>query len=117
MLLEKTNKINAILSLLKAGDLTDWVVTTDSVLTQRKVAEAILAQRGDYLVVVKRNQQTLYEDISFLQSFPMDMDFVLSEAHTTDLHGNRIESRRLWASSDLVGYSDWPGLQQVLRQD
>jgi predicted transposase YbfD/YdcC len=28
-------------------------------------------------------------------------------------HG-RIELRRLWASSDLVGYTDWPGLQQAL---
>ena len=30
-------------------------------------------------------------------------------------HGGRIEQRRLTASTALVGYSDWPGLQQALR--
>ena len=32
-------------------------------------------------------------------------------------HGDRIEHRRLTASTALVAYSDWPGLQQVLRVD
>jgi len=113
---EETNEIAVVLSLLKAVDLTGWVVTTDALLTQREVAEAILAQGGDYLMVVKHNQPTLYEDISFLFTEPLDLVH-LSTAQTTDLHGDRIETRRLWASSDLVGYSDWPGLQQVLRQD
>ena len=30
-------------------------------------------------------------------------------------HGDRVEVRRLWASSDLAGYSDWPHLAQVCR--
>lgn len=94
-----TNEITTVLSLLRAVVLTGWVVTTDSLLTQREVAKTILTQRGDYLMVVKQNQQTLYEDISFLFTEPMDMDFVLSEAQTTDLHGNRIETRRLWPST------------------
>ena len=33
----------------------------------------------------------------------------------TGQHGGRVETRRLWASSDLVGYSDWPHLAQVCR--
>ncbi len=31
------------------------------------------------------------------------------------MHGNRIEERHLWTSTALVGYADWPGLQQVLK--
>jgi len=69
---DRTNEITAVLSLLKAVDLTGWVVTTDALLTQRGVAETILAQGGDYLMVVKQNQATLYEDISFLFTEPMD---------------------------------------------
>ena len=30
-------------------------------------------------------------------------------------HGDRVEVRRLWASEELVGYSDWPHLAQVCR--
>ena len=28
-------------------------------------------------------------------------------------HGDRVEVRRLWASAELAGYSDWPHLAQV----
>ena len=28
-------------------------------------------------------------------------------------HGDRVEVRRLWASAELVGYSEWPHLAQV----
>jgi hypothetical protein len=31
-----------------------------------------------------------------------------------DTHSQRIERRRLSASTELVGYSDWPGLAQAL---
>jgi hypothetical protein len=31
------------------------------------------------------------------------------------IHGRHDETRRLVASTDLAGYSDWPGLAQVLR--
>lgn len=34
---------------------------------------------------------------------------------TTNKHGDRIERRKLWVSSDLAGYSDWPHLAQVCR--
>jgi predicted transposase YbfD/YdcC len=30
-------------------------------------------------------------------------------------HGDRWETRRLWATTELVGYSDWPHLAQVCR--
>ncbi len=35
------------------------------------------------------------------------------QAVQVDQHGDRVEVRRLWASADLVGYSDWPHLAQV----
>lgn len=34
---------------------------------------------------------------------------------TTNKHGDRIERRRLWVSSVLAGWSDWPHLAQVCR--
>ncbi len=30
-------------------------------------------------------------------------------------HGNRWEERRLWASTALEGYLDWPGVKQVCK--
>jgi len=33
----------------------------------------------------------------------------------TGKHGDRVETRRLWSSDALKGYSDWPHLAQVCR--
>jgi hypothetical protein len=52
--------------LLKSVDLTGWLVTTDAFFTKRKVAKAILGQKGDYLMAVKQNAPLLLEDISYL---------------------------------------------------
>lgn len=35
----------------------------------------------------------------------------------TGKHGDRVETRRLWSSDALKGYSDWPHLGQVCRME
>lgn len=39
----------------------------------------------------------------------------LPQVVRTNRHGDRWEERRLWASEELVAYSDWPHLAQVCR--
>ena len=39
------------------------VVVADALLTQREVCEQIVAGGGDYLLPVKGNQPTLYQDL------------------------------------------------------
>ena len=43
-----------------------------------------------------------------------DPDAPVVEATSVTRHSQRIEQRRLRASTELVGYSDWPGVGQVL---
>lgn len=43
-----------------------------------------------------------------------DPDAAVSVAEETTVHSQRIERRRLRASTELVGYTDWPGLAQTL---
>lgn len=101
----------------------DWhgrVLTGDALYCQRNLCEQVLAGGGDYLLVVKANQPTLYEDLRLLfDSDPSERALPLidrREAQTVDQgHGRHQELRRLVASTDLVGYSDWPGLAQVWR--
>lgn len=38
-------------------------------------------------------------------------------AQESDLHGDRIEHRRLFTTTRLNDYLDWPGVQQVCRMD
>lgn len=90
-------------------------VINAALLTQREIAQTILASRGDYLMVVQEHQPTLYADI--VAAFVPEADDTgrVGSACTVTEHGDRIEYRRLTASTTLVGYSDWPGLQQALR--
>lgn len=81
---------------------------------QRNLCQQILDAGGDYLVMVKRNQKGLYEDIALLFDEPPPGEvFAISQQQCQ--HGSRRELRRLWASTGLRGYLDWPGAQQVCK--
>lgn len=111
---DKTNEITAVVPLLRGLVLEGRVVTVDALLTQRAVARTILAQGGDYVMIVKDNQPRLREDIALVFADPPVGDEQRSVQRTDRGHG-RIEWRRLTASRSLVGYGDWPGMQQVFR--
>jgi len=111
---DKTNEITAVVPLLRGLLLEGRVVTVDALLTQRTVAQTIVDGGGDYVMVVKENQPQLRQDIELVFTDPPLGDDPRSAQSTDSGHG-RIEWRRLTASQALVGYSDWPGLQQVFR--
>jgi len=108
---DKSNEIPATADLLAMLVLEGTVVTADALLTQRSVSETILDAGGDYLLVVKENQPTLHMEIATLFADPA-APVVVAEQVTT--HSQRRERRQVRASTELVGYTDWPGLQQVV---
>jgi predicted transposase YbfD/YdcC len=97
---------------LAALPLRGRLVTGDALYCQRPLCRQIRRKRGDYLVVVKANQPTLYWAIGTLFAEPPPGE-VFATAVTWNQHGDRVETRRLWASSALTGYLDWPGSKQV----
>ena len=129
---EKTNEVPISRQLLKAFDVSQKVVTTDALLTQRRFCEEIIAQKADYLLPVKANQRQLYQDIQ-------DLFAPLSETDTPEVETRRFETlhtqagahldtatsvekahgffttRTLTASTLLTDYSNWPGLAQVCQ--
>jgi predicted transposase YbfD/YdcC len=114
---EKTNEIPAVLELLAGRDLRGTVITVDALNTQRATAELIIGQGGDYLMVVKKNQPTLYEDIEtlFQSNLPPEASDRDRCSRPGKGHG-RLERRTLACSSELGGYLDWPGATQVARR-
>lgn len=111
---DRTNEIGQTDELLAALVLEGRIITADSLLTQREIAQAIIAGGGDYLLPVKENQPSLHEDIALVFAESKLLQDTITEACTVDQHGGRIEERRLRASTALAGYTDWPGHQQVL---
>lgn len=59
----KSNEITAIPEILNLLDLSGALVTIDAMGCQKKIVEAIADKGGDYLIVVKENQDNLYKAI------------------------------------------------------
>jgi predicted transposase YbfD/YdcC len=96
------------------------VLTGDALFCQRHRCAQVLAAGGDYLLLVKENQPTLFADIGLLFDPPATLGtpelLDRREASTRDRgHGRQDEVRHLIASTDLTAYLDWPGLAQVFR--
>jgi hypothetical protein len=60
---EKSNEITAIPELLELLVLEGSIVTIDAMGTQRAIAEQIIEQKGDYVLALKENQGSLYENV------------------------------------------------------
>lgn len=118
---QKENEIGVAPTLVQALDLRGKIVAADALHTQRALSVQILAAGGEYLWRVKDNQKTLRADIAEL--FTADPRTVEGGHVRHDLrtarqvtkgHGRR-ESRQITVSTELRGYSEWPGLEQVFR--
>ncbi len=120
---DKSNEIGAMHELLANlvvhGRLQGRLITGDALLTQQAVARTITENGGDYLLVVKQNQPTMHRDIQDLfftaDTAPSLLADTIQTITEVRVHGGRIEERVLEASTALCGYSEWPGIQQVLR--
>lgn len=95
--------------LLANCDISGKDITADALLTQRALASYIVAQHAHYHFTVKGNQPTLERDIALLFERRQAPDFVQV---TPPDHG-RIETRRIWCSSALNAYLDFPHVGQV----
>jgi predicted transposase YbfD/YdcC len=95
--------------MLDAIDIAGLDITADSLLTQRDLADYLVGRGAHYHFTVKGNQPTLQEDIRVLFAQRAGADF--TEISPAD-HG-RIETRRIWCSSRLNDYLDFPHVGQV----
>jgi len=111
----KTNEIGAIRELLKSFVFEGQVITLDSLLTQRRVSQDIIEGGGDYVMIVKENQEALLDDVKTVFDGPCSHLLRKSSDKTIDIGHGRIEERFLTSSDELNGYSDWPGLHQVFE--
>lgn len=121
---EKSNEITAVPELLAALDLSGCVVTVDALNTQTATAEQIVKANADYILPVKANQGTLYEDLELLfegfeaenyRAVPHDTAKQVAEGH------DRRELRQCWVVSEpeyrayLRREANWPKLTSLVK--
>lgn len=111
---EKTNEIPVARAILPYLQLRGRVVTADALHTCAETAHAILTQHADYLLVVKRNQPTLYDECV---AFFSDPTARVGRTTTIDRRRGRTETRTLYVTTQLnthlMRYSAFPHIRQV----
>lgn len=117
----KENEITKAPAVIRLAKIAGKVVTGDALHTQKRLAQTILDEQGDYVFPVKENQPALYKNIQslFAPEHPkpgfgkIQTDFLTAQKVNKG-HG-RIEVRTLTASEMLNTYAASPGLAQVYR--
>lgn len=112
---EKSNEIPTGPELIKQLNLSDSIITADALNTQKDTVNAIVKSKGDYVLALKANQGTLYQEVS--ESFHdegllKDLDYYteLEKSHS------KIIKREYYMTNDiswLTNYKDWNKLKAV----
>jgi predicted transposase YbfD/YdcC len=116
----KRDERSAVPALLAGRNLCGVVITLDALHTLKSTARTILAQGGDYLMVIKKNQASLYEfvDLLFgLPAHPADHEVWDQAGPTVEKGHGRLETRTLISGNAHIEDVEWPGVAQVIRRD
>lgn len=117
----KSNEITAIPEMLNMLDIKEAVVSMDAMGTQKSIAKQILDKKGDYMLALKSNHPTFYDEVEdfFTQSLKAEFKNTESVQRTTiDKGHGRIEERKYYiCSSDYDCLSEkekWDGIKSII---
>ena len=108
----KSNEIPAVQELLRELDISGCMIVADALNCQKKTAKAVVSGKGDYLLSVKSNQETLKTDIADYVQDP-DLQKTMDKIIQKEKNRGRIETRTAFATDDIAwlpGRQAWPGL-------
>jgi len=112
---EKSNEITAVPKLLEMISLKGAIVTADALNCQRAIAAKVIEQGGDYVLALKGNQGTLFEDVRLYLDDPAQAATLLASEPEVDGDHGRIETRQAFVCRKVDWLRDhaWPGLAAV----
>ncbi len=109
---EKTNEIPVFQQMLEYLSIKGKIITADALHCQRETCKKIVCKQGDYVLGLKQNQPSLYEDIS-LYAEKADCE-EMQTYQSVGQNAGRIEKRicrKIKDISWLLERHDWPGLR------
>lgn len=101
----KSNEITALPELIQILDLAGCVVTIDAMGCQREIVKKIVEKDADYVIAVKKNQPTLYEQIKQLFKQAIETqgkDLNLSSFNSREKNRGREEIRNYLMITDVA---------------
>jgi predicted transposase YbfD/YdcC len=111
---EKSNEIPAIPELLGVLELSGAIVTIDAMGCQKEIAAKIRERGGDYVLAVKQNQPTLYEQVREAIDEGLEQDAEPIDEPCTDEKGHGRQEVRTYAVFPAPEGVDPEGLWQDL---
>jgi len=117
---EKSNEITAVPELLKLLDLKGCIVTVDALNTQKEIANEIREQGADYVMALKENHPTLYNEVKGIFNAVREddnNDGSISVTESVETNHGRTETRRCWsveAPNWITGFEGWRDLQSLI---
>lgn len=91
---ERSNEITAIPELLQVLEISGALVTIDAMGCQKEIAAQIRAAEADYILAVKQNQPTLYEQVEGAIDAALEQDAgEIAEHQTVEKGHGRHETR------------------------
>lgn len=116
---DKSNEITAIPHLIDMLDVTNSIVTIDAMGCQKKITGKIIDAGGDYVIALKGNQNTLYQEVSrhFNNILDMTHNKYVDVFDIEEKSRDRVEKRKCLVTQrlDWLNVKDqWPGLKSCL---
>ena len=118
---DKSNEIPAVRELLDLMDIKGAVVTLDAMHCQKDTVEKIITNKADYVVQLKANQGSFYEDVyamfdeKYMDEADTDCEYETFE--TLEKGHGRIEKRVCYVLRDIAYFTDylaaWSGLKKI----
>lgn len=113
----KSNEITAIPQLLNLLDIKGATVSIDAMGCQKKIASQIVAKDGDYILGLKGNQSSLFDDVKhFFEDKELLKDTVYYE-EADGGHG-RVEIRKCTVTDKIDWLKErhkWDGLKSIIK--
>lgn len=113
---DKSNEITVIPELLKLLELRGAIITLDAMGTQKEIARQISEGGADYVMALKGNQGTLYEDVKLYwedKASQKQADF----CQKTEKEHGRIDQRKYWITDHLEWLEQrtyWKNLKSIV---
>jgi predicted transposase YbfD/YdcC len=111
----KCNEIKAVQQLLDLIDVEGGIITIDAMGCQKDIAAKIKSRGADYILAVKQNQETLYNEIGGAFAHKKADDIFISKYEND--HG-RIEQRTCSVITRLSWIKEkdkWIGLSSIIK--
>jgi predicted transposase YbfD/YdcC len=119
---DHSNEITGIPALLELIDITGAIITIDAMGTQAEIVRLIRQKKADYVVTLKSNHPTLYNQVKiwFEMAKPQLFEGIeVSQDSRTEKGHDRVGIRKVWAVpvaalGRLYKQEQWTDIQTIV---